>query len=57
MSLAEFLDFQERYFIRQTLLRCKGNKQLAAQRLNIDRATLWRKMKKHNLVFGKEDNL
>lgn len=56
MSLAEFLDFQERYFIRQTLLRCKGNKQLAAQRLNIDRATLWRKMKKHNLVFGKEDN-
>ncbi|HHE54894.1 MAG TPA: hypothetical protein ENL21_03870 [Caldithrix abyssi] len=56
MSLAEFLDFQERYFIRQTLQRCNGNKQLAAQKLNIDRATLWRKIKKHKLDFGKEDS-
>ena len=50
MSLAEYLERQERYFLRQTLLLCHGNKQQAAQKLNIDRATLWRKLKKYNLT-------
>ncbi len=49
-SLAEYLEFQERYFLRQTLLSCNGNKQLAARKLKIDRATLWRKLKKYNLA-------
>ncbi len=51
MSLSEFLEFQEKHFLRQTLLMCNGNKQMAAQKLNVDRATLWRKLKKYRLDF------
>ncbi|GAB4335342.1 MAG: sigma-54 dependent transcriptional regulator [Calditrichia bacterium] len=49
VTLSEFLENQERQFLKKTLLACRGNRQAAAEMLGIDRATLWRKLKKHEL--------
>ncbi|MHB2154550.1 sigma-54-dependent transcriptional regulator [Calditrichota bacterium GD2] len=56
MTLAEFLEFQERQFLRQMLILCNGNKQQMAQRLGVDRATLWRKLKRYNLSMADEQS-
>ncbi len=48
-TLKEFLDTQEKNYLMQTLIICKGHKQTAARTLGLDRATLWRKMQKHGL--------
>ncbi len=49
LTLTEYLEFQERQYLRQTLLMFTGNKQEAARYLGVDRATLWRKLKKYGL--------
>ena len=43
----------ERRHIRDVLQKTGGNKNLASKILNLPRTTLWRKMKRHNLVDGK----
>ncbi len=40
------LEDMERDYIGWVLAQCAGNQQLAAQRLGIDRTTLWRKLKR-----------
>ena len=43
------LEEQEKSYIKWVLKEAKGNKTLAAQFLNIDRVSLWRKLKKYEL--------
>jgi DNA-binding NtrC family response regulator len=43
------LEEQEKEYIKMVLKEVGGNKTLAAQILGIDRATLWRKLKKYSL--------
>jgi transcriptional regulator with PAS, ATPase and Fis domain len=43
----------ERSLILQALLESKGNRSIAARNLNIDPATLWRKLKRYNLDVPK----
>ena len=43
------LEDQEKEYIKMVLKEVGGNKTLAAQILGIDRATLWRKLKKYSL--------
>ena len=50
LNLNKFLESQEKQFIQRALIICKNNKQKAADLIGIDRATLWRKMKKYRLV-------
>ena len=45
----ESLEDQERRYISWVLSECDGNKTKAAQRLGIDRVSLWRKLKKYGL--------
>jgi DNA-binding NtrC family response regulator len=45
-SLRQALDDFERDYIRRSLTESKGNKESAAERLGIDLATLYRKLKK-----------
>jgi transcriptional regulator with PAS, ATPase and Fis domain len=40
----------ERQVIAETLARFKGSRVKTAQALNLDKSTLWRKMKKHRLL-------
>ncbi len=40
----------EKKMIMETLLQCKGNRGLAAQKLGWGRSTLWRKIKQHKIV-------
>ena len=47
------LEEVERQHIREVLQKTGGNKNLASKILNLPRTTLWRKMKRHNLVNGK----
>jgi two-component system, NtrC family, response regulator AtoC len=47
------LEEVERQHIRDVLQKTGGNKNLASKILNLPRTTLWRKMKRHNLVDGK----
>ncbi|RMG41266.1 MAG: sigma-54-dependent Fis family transcriptional regulator [Methanobacteriota archaeon] len=49
MNLNEFLESQEKQFLQRVLIICKGNRQKAAEMIGVDRATLWRKMKKYGL--------
>lgn len=49
LNLIDFLDSQEKQFIQRALIICKNNKQKAADLIGVDRATLWRKMKKYRL--------
>lgn len=44
------IDLSEKQCILETLKHFNFNRTLAAQRLKIDRTTLWRKMKKYNLL-------
>ena len=46
------LEEVERQHIRDVLQKTGGNKNLASKILNLPRTTLWRKMKRHNLVNG-----
>jgi transcriptional regulator with PAS, ATPase and Fis domain len=48
------LEEQEREYIKLVLKETGGNKTLAAQILGIDRATLWRKLKKYALEDKEE---
>lgn len=50
MELQQFLEMQEKEFIEKALLLSKGKKQHAAERIGIDRATLWRKIQKYNIA-------
>jgi len=43
------LEDQEKRYISWVLAECDGNKTKAAQRLGIDRVSLWRKLKKYGL--------
>jgi len=45
-SLRQALDDYEREYIRRSMTENKGNKEAAADRLGIDLATLYRKLKK-----------
>jgi transcriptional regulator with PAS, ATPase and Fis domain len=45
-SLRQALDDYEREYIRRSMTENKGNKEAAAERLGIDLATLYRKLKK-----------
>ncbi len=47
--LSEFLEHQEKQFIRRALILCRGNRQKAAEMIGVDRATLWRKIKKYEI--------
>jgi PAS domain S-box-containing protein len=42
-------DISEKKLIEETILKCGGNKSMAARMLKIDYTTLWRKIKKHGL--------
>ncbi len=39
----------EQKYILYTLEKCQGNQQMAAERLNIGRVTLWRRLKEYNV--------
>ncbi len=43
------IDTNEKNFIEETILKCGGNKSMAARVLKIDYTTLWRKLKKYSL--------
>ncbi len=49
-GLNSYLEAMEKQYLRQTLLITQGNKARAAELLAIDRATLWRKLKKYGLA-------
>ncbi len=49
-SLNDYLETIEKQYLRHTLIITQGNKAQAAQLLEIDRATLWRKLKKYGLL-------
>ncbi len=48
-DLASYLESMEKQYLRHALIISGGNKIKAAQLLGIDRATLWRKLKKYGL--------
>ncbi len=48
-DLNSYLNALEKQFIKRALIICNGNRQRVAEMIGVDRATLWRKMKKHNL--------
>jgi len=48
--MEKFLQFQEKEYLRKILKFTKGNKAKAARLLEIDRATLWRKLVRYGLV-------
>lgn len=50
LSLEKFLSFQEKEYLRQIVRFTNGNKAKAARILEIDRATLWRKMMRYGLT-------
>ena len=43
------LEQMERGLIIDTLIKCKGNRTIAAKKLGISRSTLWRKVSKHGI--------
>ncbi len=45
-SLKQAIDEFEREYIRRSMTECKGNKEAAANKLGVDLATLYRKLKK-----------
>jgi two-component system response regulator HydG len=49
--LQDVVDDAERRFIEQTLAEVDGNKERAAERLGLSSTTLWRKMKRLNVVW------
>ncbi len=51
LSLQKYLNFQEKEYLKKILHFTRGNKAKAARILEIDRATLWRKMEKYGLSF------
>ena len=51
LSLQKYLNFQEKEYLKKILHFTHGNKAKAARILEIDRATLWRKMEKYGLSF------
>ena len=44
-----YIDTNEKKFIEETILKCGGNKSMAARELKIDYTTLWRKLKKYGM--------
>jgi len=55
LSLKDFLEYQEREYLRRILLLCEGRKQDAAEMMGVDRATLWRKIQKYGLSADMDD--
>ncbi len=49
LSMEKFLQFQEKEYLRKILKLTNGNKAKAARLLEIDRATLWRKLVRHGM--------
>ncbi len=49
LSLATFVDQQERAYVEALLLSTRGHMQEAAKVAGIDRRTLYRKLRKHDL--------
>jgi DNA-binding NtrC family response regulator len=49
-TLREALEAPEREIIRQALQLCRGNRKETARMLDVNRTTLFNKMKKHNLM-------
>lgn len=50
ISLEKFLNFQEKEYLKKVLHFTQGNKAKAARILEIDRATLWRKMVRYEIT-------
>jgi len=50
-QLQDVVDEVERSFIEQTLREVEGNKEKAAEQLGLSSTTLWRKMKRLNVVY------
>ena len=50
-ELQDVLDDAERQYIERTLREVDGNKERAAERLGLSSTTLWRKMKRLNVVW------
>ena len=50
-ELQDVLDEAERQYIERTLREVDGNKERAAERLGLSSTTLWRKMKRLNVVW------
>ncbi len=50
LSMEKFLQYQEKEYLRKILKLTKGNKAKAARLLGIDRATIWRKLVRYELV-------
>ncbi len=49
LSLQEFLELKEKEYIERALILSGGRKQAVAEKMGVDRATLWRKMRKYHL--------
>jgi transcriptional regulator with PAS, ATPase and Fis domain len=49
--LQDIVDDAERVYIEKTLREVDGNKEKAAEKLGLSSTTLWRKMKRLNVVW------
>jgi PAS domain S-box-containing protein len=50
VSFKDEIEGSEKKMIQEVLIRYKGNRNLAARALNVNRTTLWRKMQKYGLL-------
>jgi DNA-binding NtrC family response regulator len=50
-QLQDIVDDAERVYIEKTLREVDGNKEKAAEKLGLSSTTLWRKMKRLNVVW------
>ncbi len=50
LPLNDFLQIQERRYLQQIMLISNGDRKEMTRLLGVDRATLWRKIKKYNLL-------
>jgi DNA-binding NtrC family response regulator len=56
-SLADSMKVAERRILLQALRESSGSVKVMAERLNLGRTTLWRKLKEHNLKTDKSQSL
>lgn len=51
VNIQEFMEMKEKEFIERALILAEGKKQVVAETIGIDRATLWRKIQKYKIII------